>query len=46
MEKPRHLDPNPSLSLEETSSAHFAEPMMWLASRIVDSVSVDGYRLI
>lgn len=46
MEKPRQLDPNPSISLEEVSGAHFGEPMMWLASRIVDSVTVDGIRLV
>lgn len=46
MERPQYLDPNPTLSLEHVSGAQFSESMTWLGARIIDSVTVDGCKLI
>lgn len=46
MEKPKDLPQNPSFSASEVTSAHMDEPFMWLNSRAIESVTIDGHRLV
>lgn len=46
MEKPRHLNPNPEFSSTEVSSQHIDEPFTWLAMHAIDSLTIDGHRLV
>lgn len=42
----RFLDPNPIISPESLSSTSIDEPFMWLAARSIDSITIDGHRLV
>jgi hypothetical protein len=46
MEKPRHLDPNPAFSSAEVSGERLLEPFTWLAMHAIDSLTIDGHRLV
>jgi hypothetical protein len=46
LEKPRFLNPNPEFDSTEVSSLHIDEPFTHLAARAIDSVTIDGHRLV
>lgn len=46
MENPKFLDPNPELYTDMVSSSQMNEPLLWLASHVIDSLTVDGHRLV
>ena len=46
MEKQRHLDPNPAFSLESVSSRRIDEPFAHLAMHAIDSLTIDGHKLV
>lgn len=46
MEQPRYLNPNPEFSSAEVSSQNIDEPFAWLAMHAIDSLTIDGYRLV
>lgn len=46
METPRFLDPNPEFSSQEVSSLRIDEPFSHLAMHAIDSLTIDGHRLV
>lgn len=46
MERQRYLDPNPKFSSDTAVSSQMNEPFVWLAMHVVDSLTIDGHRLV
>ena len=46
MEKPRNLDPNPSFTTQEIKSTELDEPFIWLTARAIDTLTIDGHKLL
>lgn len=46
VEQPRFLDPNPSFLTAEVSSSHIDEAFEWLSTHSIDSLTIDGNKLV
>jgi hypothetical protein len=46
VETPKNLDPNPFFSTEAITSTQASEAFIWLTARAVDSLTVDGHKLL